>query len=114
MNPARLAFARLAISPYRLSFNLRFAICILQFAILFVFAPQLAHAAGRRSQGTRVEVYRGEPFGIGRVTIDLAPGASAAPARDDRVTIVEEKDRVLYPVIENKASRRILRSFLGI
>src|SRR5215212_1657078 len=78
---------------YRTSLNLQFAICILQFAILW---PQFCGAA------VRVEAYRGEPFGIGRVTIDLAPGSSTAPASDDRCTVVDEKDRVLYPVAENK------------
>src|SRR5437868_11792084 len=78
---------------------------ILQFAIVFL-APQLSRA------DVRVEAYRGEPFGIGRVTIDLTPGASSAPASDDRFAVTEEKDRVLYPVIENKASRRILRGLL--
>jgi hypothetical protein len=86
----------------------QFAICTLQFAILILFAAQSAPAA------TRVEAYRGDPFGIGRVTVDLSSGASSAPASDDRFALVDEKDRVLYPVIENKSSRRILRSFLGI
>ena len=49
----------------------------------------------------RVEAYRGEPFGIGRVTIDLSPGASTLPWSDDRFALVESDDRVLYPVIEN-------------
>lgn len=80
---------------------------VVQFAILLL-VPQLSQAA------VRVEAFRGEPFGIGRVTIDLAPGASSAPASDDRCTVTEEKDRVLYPVIENKSSRRFLRGLLGI
>src|SRR4051794_18166318 len=62
----------------------------------------------------RVEAFRGEPFGIGRVIVDLLPGNSSAPATDDRFALTEEKARVLYPVIENKASRRILRGLLGI
>src|SRR5262249_33163927 len=35
------------------------------------------------SAAVRVEAYRGDPFGIGRVTIDLPQGASSAPASDD-------------------------------
>ncbi len=71
-------------------------------------------AASFCQAAVRVEAYRGEPFGIGRVTIDLAPGSSTAPASDDRCTVVEQQDRVLYPVVENKSSRKILRSLLGI
>src|SRR5215204_4064381 len=75
---------------------------------LLLFGTQFCRAA------VRVEAYRGEPFGIGRVTIDLAPGSTTAPASDDRCTVVEEHDRVLYPVVENKSSRRFLRGLLGI
>src|SRR4051812_20793781 len=62
----------------------------------------------------RIEACRGEPFGIGRISIDMPAGNSSAPASDDRFTLSEESGRVLYPVIENKASRRILRGLLGI
>ncbi len=85
----------------------RLAIATLQFAFLLV-GTQFCQAA------VRVEAYRGEPFGIGRVTIDLSQGASSAPASDDRCTVVEEKDRVLYPVVENKSSRGFLRGLLGL
>lgn len=61
-----------------------------------------------------VEAYRGEPFGIGRVTVDVPPGASAAPAIDDRFALTEANGRTLYPVMENKSSRQILRNLLGI
>jgi hypothetical protein len=100
-------FSRLALRS-RMPSNLHVAICILQCAILVFVAHRAARAA------TRIEAYRGEPFGIGRVTVDLTPGASSSPANDDRFALVEETDRVLYPVVENKSSRRILRSFLGI
>src|SRR5262245_45054679 len=62
----------------------------------------------------RVEAYRGDPFGIGRVTIDLQQGASQAPASDDRCTVVDEQDRVMYSVTENKSSRKVMRSLLGM
>ena len=61
--------------------NLQIAICILQFAIILLAPPQHAFAA------VRVEAYRGQPFGIGRVTIDLSPGSSTAPASDDRCAV---------------------------
>ncbi|HVT29833.1 MAG TPA: hypothetical protein VHE81_17575, partial [Lacipirellulaceae bacterium] len=87
--------------------NLQIPICIFQFAI-FLFFAQLCRAA------VHVEAYRGEPFGMGRITVDLPPGSSSAPTSDDRCTVAEENDRVLYPVIEDKSSRRFLRSLLGI
>src|SRR3954470_21915003 len=85
----------------------RATICISQIAILLLAAP-VARSA------TRVEAYRGDPFGVGRVTIDLAPGSTSAPASDDRIAIAEAHNRVLYPVIENKSSRKFLRGLLGI
>ncbi|MEX2317825.1 MAG: hypothetical protein WD669_11775 [Pirellulales bacterium] len=62
----------------------------------------------------RVEAYRGQPFGVGRVTIDLPQGAPSTPWSDDRFAIEGEQDRVLYPVIENAPVRRLLRRFLDI
>ena len=62
----------------------------------------------------RVEAYRGEPFGIGRVTVDLAAGrcrraptiASASP---------RPSDRLLYPVLEHRRQLgRIVRRFINI
>lgn len=62
----------------------------------------------------RVEAYRGEPFGIGRVSIDLRHGSSSVPWNDDRFALTEANNRVLYPVIENRPAGRILRGLLGI
>ena len=100
--PSRHPIARRAVSA-----NLQLAACMLSLAIVLIETRNCAAAV-------RVEAYRGEPFGIGRVTIDLSQGESQAPASDDRCTIVEEQDRVLYPVVENKSSRRFLRGLLGI
>jgi hypothetical protein len=89
---------------------LQFAICILQFAILNCWSASCFAAI-------RVEAYRGEPFGLGRVTIDLQQGDSPAPASDDRVGLVESRDRVLYPTIEDvsrRPARTLLRGFLGV
>ncbi len=90
-------------------YNLQFAICILQFAIVFVLAPAICHAA------IRAEAYRGEPFGIGRVSIDLPQGTS--PANDDRFALTETDDRLLYPVLNSGSAipvRQLLRSLLDI
>ncbi len=67
------------------------------------------------SQGAiRAEALSGDGFGVGRITIDLPSGGSSVPWGDDRFAIAESQGRVLYPVIENKAVRRLLRNFLGI
>lgn len=84
--------------------NLPFVICILQFAI-----ASAAHSA------IRIEAYRGQPFGIGRVTIDLPPNVS--PANDDRFALAEADNRLLYPVLESESRlpvRQLLRSFLNV
>ncbi|HEY3392139.1 MAG TPA: hypothetical protein VGK58_05505, partial [Lacipirellulaceae bacterium] len=62
----------------------------------------------------RVEAYRGEPFGVGRVTVDLQQGASGDPWSDDRFTVTEATGRVFYPAIDNAPVRRLVRNFLGI
>ena len=62
----------------------------------------------------RVEAYRGEPFGVGRITIDLPQEEANAPWDDDRFAVVEGNGRLMYPVIDNKPVRRVLRRFLGI
>jgi hypothetical protein len=84
---------------------------VVQIAILLLAAPSVSPAA------VRVEAYRGEPFGMGRVTVDVPSGESNVPASDDRFALIESSGRVLYPVIENRTNRpvrRILRSFLNI
>lgn len=82
-----------------------------------IFIAQLAVLLAIAAEGfgaVRVEAYRGVPFGIGRVTVDLPPGGSPAPASDDRCGVTDAQGRVLYPVAENKASRRFLRGLLGL
>ena len=66
------------------------------------------------SAAIRVEAYRGQPFGIGRVTIDLPQNGPSTPWTDDRFALEGESGRVLYPVMENPRGRRLLRSFLNI
>jgi hypothetical protein len=62
----------------------------------------------------RAEAYRGEPYGIGRISVDLSPGASTLPWGDDRFALVESDGRAMYPVLENAPVRRLVRKFLGI
>jgi hypothetical protein len=62
----------------------------------------------------RVEAYRGQPYGVARVTIDLPQDAPSTPWTDDRFAIEGEAGQVLYPAMENPRGRRLLRSFLNI
>jgi hypothetical protein len=91
-------------SAFRI-FNLQFAICMLHFAMVSTCCTS-------SSAATRVEAYRGEPFGIGRVTIDLEQGA--APPSDERFMLADANDRVLYPAMRKSSVRQILRGLLGV
>lgn len=61
----------------------------------------------------RVEAYRGAPFGVGRVTVDLPQDET--PGADDRFGLSEANDRLLYPVLEHRRQiGRILRQFINL
>src|SRR3990172_11619939 len=75
------------------------------FVVLFVARISVA--------AIRVEAYRGEPFGVGRVTVDVPPDDS--PSTDDRFAITEAGGRVLYPVLEpSRRLGRLLRQFIDL
>ncbi|QDT73750.1 hypothetical protein I41_29410 [Lacipirellula limnantheis] len=61
-----------------------------------------------------VEVYAGQPFGVGRVTATVASAGPAAPLEDERFTVASPDGRVLYPVIKEEPARRLLRRLLDI
>lgn len=63
---------------------------------------------------TAVEAYVGQPFGVGKVTVDVPSGALIAPPGDDRINVVEQNGRVLYPVTPGTPVRRLVRRFLKI
>jgi hypothetical protein len=74
----------------------------------------MAVAVAACPAAVRVEAYRGRPFGVGRVTVDLRQGASGDPWSDNRFTVTEATGRVFYPAIDNAPVRRLVRNFLGI
>jgi len=62
----------------------------------------------------RSEAYAGEPFGVGRVTIDVFRGEPTLPLSDERFTAIEENGRVVYSVLKEEPAKRILRRVLDI
>ncbi len=83
-------------------------------AVMALTAVLSVCAAATCSAAIRVEAYRGEPFGVGRVIVDLERGASSDPLSDDRFTVSEANGRVFYPAIGNAPVRRMVRNLLGI
>lgn len=78
--------------------------------VAWMFACLLVASA---EAAIRVEAYRGEPFGVGRVTVDLPQNLSASA--DDRFGITDATGRVIYPVLEHRRQLgRILRRFIDI
>ncbi|WP_145248102.1 hypothetical protein [Aeoliella mucimassa] len=61
-----------------------------------------------------VELFSGQPLGIGRVKVDLPSVADGAPAVDQSFTITDPAGRVLYPAQEKKRARKVLNNLLGL
>ncbi len=72
------------------------------------FSNQCLHA------GQRSEAYAGEPFGVGRVTVDVFRGEPAIPLSDERFTLWEESGRAFYPVQKQEPAKRLVRQLLKI
>ncbi len=84
---------------------------ILRSAVGAVAVAWMTVAIGQAA--IRVEAYRGQPFGVGRVTVDLPQDDSASA--DDRFGISDAGGRVLYPVLEHRGQLgRIVRQFINI
>ncbi len=91
----------------------RFVALRVALAMFAIATANYFHSAAHAA--IRGEAYRGEPFGIGRVTIDLPPGSS--PKNDDRFAIEEADGRLIYPALDAGSRlpvRQLLRSFLKI
>lgn len=76
-------------------------------AICLLFVAQLSAAPSS-------EAYVGAPFGVGRVTIDVFRGEPVIPLSDERFTVWEESDRVMYPVLKNEPVKKVVRQLLSI
>lgn len=60
------------------------------------------------------EAYLGQPFGVGKVTIDVLRGEPVLPLSDERFTLLEAQGRVMYPVLKQEPVRRFLRGLLDM
>jgi hypothetical protein len=80
--------------------------------IAAVFVVLLTAVSGLAA--VKIELFRGEPFGVGRVTVDLPQDETTAPGGDDRFAVSDDQGRVLYPVLEQHRLGKLLRDFLGI
>ncbi len=71
-------------------------------------------AAATCQASVDVEAYVGGPLGVGRVTVRLSPDAPDTPWGDDRFSLAERNDRVLYPVVKSSSVGQIVRRFIDI
>ena len=62
----------------------------------------------------RSEAYVGEPFGVGRVTVDVLRGEPVLPLSDERFTVLAEDNRAMYPVLKQQPARQLLQRLLEI
>ena len=60
------------------------------------------------------EAYLGQPFGVGRVTVDVLRGEPAVPLSDERFTVLGDSNQVFYPVLKEQPGRQLLRQLLEI
>ncbi|MDZ7617919.1 MAG: hypothetical protein U1E05_13020, partial [Patescibacteria group bacterium] len=67
-------------------------------AVLAVVAVTASPAS---AQSIRVDAFVGEPFGVGRLQLDLPPGAMPDPLGAEGLGLVERDGRVLYPVVKS-------------
>lgn len=83
-----------------------------QFAVLLLLLAGLQprQAAAEPSS----EAYLGQPFGVGRVTIDVFRGEPTIPLSDERFTVLEDSGRALYPVLKQEPVRQLVRNLLNI
>lgn len=79
--------------------------------VVTILAILLGHRADAAS---RAEAYVGDPFGVGRVVLSVMHHQPALPLFDERFAVREEEGRVLYPAIQHRPARKMLRQLLEI
>lgn len=89
------------------SFCTRWITCFICATTLFLSSPLV-----RADVDT--EAYYGQPYGVGRVTIDVLRGEPVLPLSDERFTLLEAQERVFYPALEQQPVRQFIRQLLGM
>jgi len=62
--------------------------------------------------GQQVDLFAGEPFGVGQVTIPYAAENAGDAWADGRIDITDRQGRILYPVHATGPVRNLLREFI--
>jgi hypothetical protein len=82
---------------------------LLAVVILGTLLPSPALAQGR----IRVEAFLGEPFGVGRLEIDLPESSLPTPLGQAGLGLSEKNARLIYPAMENRPLAGAVRDLLG-
>ena len=88
-------------------------ICLRFFLVVYCANSVFAGPFNRAARQAPSEAYVGQPFGVGRVTVDVLRGEPVLPLSDERFTLLGADARVLYPVLKHEPVRKILRGLLG-
>jgi hypothetical protein len=83
-------------------------------ALAFVLAVAACLFASTCYAAVKVDAYRGEPFGVARVIVDVPQDESTAPGGDDRFAVTDDAGRVVYPAQEQRRIGKLLRDLLGV
>ncbi|MCR4410886.1 MAG: hypothetical protein NUV77_00510 [Thermoguttaceae bacterium] len=76
---------------------------------LLAALPQAAEAQAR----LRAEAFVGEPFGVGRLEVELPESLLSEPLGIGGLHVAEQDGRVLYPAIEQRGVPRVVTDLLG-
>ncbi|NOY29346.1 MAG: hypothetical protein GXP28_03965 [Planctomycetes bacterium] len=79
-----------------------------------IFLALLLVSTNQTMAAPRSEAFVGQPFGVGRVTVDVFRGEPSLPLSDERFTVIEAEGRAIYPVLKEEPARRILRRLLKV
>ncbi len=81
---------------------------------VFMCAIGVVCGAGIAAAEVRIEAYRGETWGVGRIEIKPSANHASTAAEDDRFAVTEQSGRILYPVVGAMPVQKLLRQFLPI
>ena len=108
----RLSVAILKLVRFALIFGSSRCSFFLQSCLASAFLVFLVPA--KLTAATKSEAYSGQPFGVGRVTVDVLRGEPVLPLSDDRFTVQEVNGRAIYPTLKQEPFRQLIRGLLNI